>query len=85
MFGLGIWEILLVLLVALLVLGPKRLPDAARSLGRALGEFRRASSDLRNAISLDEPPPQPNIEEPAASETEEPVEEPAVTDPEPNE
>lgn len=50
MFGLSFWEIALILVVALVVLGPKRLPDAARTLGRGLRSLRRASSDIRNAI-----------------------------------
>ena len=40
-------ELLVILVVGLLVLGPKRLPDLARSLGRGLAEFRRASNDMR--------------------------------------
>ena len=40
-------ELLVIFALALLVLGPKRLPDLARSLGRGLSEFRRASTDLR--------------------------------------
>lgn len=40
-------ELLVVLVVGLLVLGPKRLPELARSLGRGLSEFRRASMDMR--------------------------------------
>jgi len=40
-------ELLVILIVGLLVLGPKRLPELARSLGRGLAEFRRASSDMR--------------------------------------
>lgn len=40
-------ELLVILVVGLLVLGPKRLPDLARSLGRGLAEFRRASTDMR--------------------------------------
>jgi TatA/E family protein of Tat protein translocase len=40
-------ELLVILAVGLLVLGPKRLPDLARSLGRGLAEFRRASNDMR--------------------------------------
>lgn len=56
MFGLGFWEVLLILAVALLVFGPARLPGLARSLGRGLREFRRASSDLQQAIlSADAP------------------------------
>lgn len=51
MFGIGMPELLIVLVVALLVLGPRKLPDAARSLGRGMAEFRRASADLRNSLT----------------------------------
>jgi Tat protein translocase TatB subunit len=47
MFGIGMTELLVIFVVALLVLGPKRLPELARSLGRGLAEFRRASTDMR--------------------------------------
>ncbi len=47
MFGIGMTELMVILVLALLVLGPKRLPQMARSLGRGLAEFRRASTDLR--------------------------------------
>lgn len=50
MFGLSFWEIGLVMLVALVVLGPKRLPELAKTLGKGLRELRRASTDLRSAI-----------------------------------
>ena len=46
MFGIGLPELLVVLAVALVVLGPKRIPGAARSLGRGLAEFRRATSGI---------------------------------------
>ncbi len=59
MGSIGTAEILVVLVVALLVLGPSRLPDAARSVGRAIGEFRRYTSgfqsELREAFSDPEP------------------------------
>jgi len=58
-FGLGIWEILVILVLALLVLGPKRLPEAARSLGRGLSEFRRASNEIRGALTMENPPDPP--------------------------
>ncbi len=47
MFGIGMTELLVIGVIALLVLGPKRLPEMARSLGRGLAEFRRASTDIR--------------------------------------
>ena len=47
MFGIGMTELMVVFVVGLIVLGPKRLPQLARSLGRSLAEFRRASTDLR--------------------------------------
>jgi Tat protein translocase TatB subunit len=53
-FNLGTGELLLILFVALLVLGPTKLPDAARQVGRAMTEFRRMSSgfqaELRDAL-----------------------------------
>lgn len=56
MFGIGPQELLVIMIVGLLVLGPKRLPEIARSLGRGMAEFRRASSDLRQSLSLEDQP-----------------------------
>lgn len=53
MFGLSLWEIALILVVALLVLGPERMPKMLREIGKGMRELRRASSGLREAI--DEP------------------------------
>ena len=60
-FGIGMPELLVILVVALLVLGPKKLPEIARSLGRGMAEFRRASNEFTRTLSasLDEPPPAP--------------------------
>ena len=53
MFGIGMPELLLILAVALIVIGPKKLPDLAKSLGKALGEFMRATNDLKQSIEKD--------------------------------
>jgi len=57
MFGIGIQELAIIFVVALLIFGPKRLPELARTLGKGLAEFRRASTDLRQSfdLSADEP------------------------------
>ncbi|MCH6567999.1 MAG: twin-arginine translocase TatA/TatE family subunit, partial [Nitrospinae bacterium] len=46
MFGIGMQELLIVLAVALIILGPKKLPEMARTLGRAFAELQRATQDL---------------------------------------
>lgn len=61
MFGIGMPELLLILAVALIVLGPKKLPEIARSLGRGLAEFRRTTDDVKRemqaaADELEAPP-----------------------------
>lgn len=50
MFGIGMPEMILIMVVALIIIGPKKLPDLAKSLGRAIGEFRKATSDLKDSI-----------------------------------
>lgn len=51
MFGsLGIPEIVFILFLALLVFGPRKLPEVGRTIGRALGEFRRATGDLKRTF-----------------------------------
>jgi TatA/E family protein of Tat protein translocase len=47
MFGIGMPELLLILGLALIVLGPKKLPELAKALGKGLAEFRRATDDLK--------------------------------------
>ena len=51
MFGsLGVSELLLIFAVILIVFGPRRIPEIGRTLGKALGEFRKATDDLKNTI-----------------------------------
>jgi sec-independent protein translocase protein TatB len=47
MFGLGMGEIVIILVLALILLGPTKLPDAAKQLGKGLREFRKATEDLK--------------------------------------
>ncbi len=47
---LGIQEIVLIFVIALIVFGPKKLPELGRSVGKALGELRRASNDIKRSI-----------------------------------
>lgn len=66
MFGsLGVTEILFILALALLIFGPKRLPEVGRTLGKAMGEFRRATNDLKrsfdNEMRVEDEPRRPAI------------------------
>lgn len=49
---IGLWEILVVLVVALVIFGPNKLPEMGRSIGNGLKEFRKATKDLKDSISL---------------------------------
>jgi TatA/E family protein of Tat protein translocase len=64
-FNIGPFELLLVLILALLVLGPGKLPEVGRALGRTIGEFRHASSNLEEAMRVDPTPARP-VAPPAA-------------------
>src|SRR5262245_66531088 len=61
MFNIGGPELILIFVLALLIFGPKRLPQIGRTLGKGLAEFRRASTELQRAVNteLEEAPPPP--------------------------
>jgi TatA/E family protein of Tat protein translocase len=53
MFGIGMPEMLLILAIALIVIGPKKLPDLAKSLGRAMREFKKATNEFKETMQID--------------------------------
>jgi sec-independent protein translocase protein TatA len=57
--NIGPGELILILIIALVVLGPGKLPDVAQSLGRSLREFRKAATDVSDAARIDAPAPTP--------------------------
>ena len=79
MGNLGMPELMMIMLLALLLFGPKKLPEIGKQVGKALGEFKRASNDLKRSIqdemdkaqagldsvSNDPPKPEPKPELPA--------------------
>lgn len=80
MFGLGVPEVVFILVLALVIFGPKKLPEVGRVIGRGLSEFRRASTELQRTVntelSIDEPaPPRTRLR---AAEPEEPEPGPKV-------
>ena len=53
MFGFGMSELLLILVIALIVIGPKRLPDVAKALGKGYAEFKKALNDFKETVNID--------------------------------
>ena len=54
MFGISIWEMILIFAIALVVIGPDKLPDLAKTVGRMMGELKKAVSDLKESINLED-------------------------------
>ena len=72
MFGLGLGEILIICLFLLIFIGPKKLPELARGLGKGIREFQKASQDLKTEIMNEdnEPRKKENNEQSVASKPE---------------
>lgn len=54
MFGMGMPEILLIVAIALIVIGPRKLPELGRGLGRAMREFRQATNEFKSSLNIDD-------------------------------
>lgn len=54
MFGIGLPELIIIMAIALIVIGPSKLPDLARALGKGMAEFRKATQEIKDSLDLDE-------------------------------
>ena len=71
--SIGMGELLIIFVIALIVFGPRKLPELGRTLGKSLGEFKRASNDLRNTLEEEihveeQTPREPRASAPAVPE-----------------
>ena len=54
MFGIGLPELIIIGVIALIVVGPKKLPDLAKALGKGMAEFKKATHEIKESLDLDE-------------------------------
>lgn len=84
MFGIGGQELIFIILLALILIGPSKLPEIAKTFGKVMGEFQRASNDLKKEIDLaaqEKPQKQPGSEPKPDTEPEKPAQQNATVQP----
>ena len=54
MFGIGLPELIVIMIIALVVIGPSKLPDLAKAIGRGMAEFRKATQEIKDSLDLDD-------------------------------